>query len=582
MFPAVQRERRDAPPHGQISARVSARVFGFRALAVCAALAVTAGCDTISGFGGFGGGGDNNNNVSSGPGAGIPGEIIEQGFYGAVAADEPRAALIGRDILTQGGSAADAATAMYFVLSVTMPSAASLGGGGVCVYHDFKTQKVEALDFLARAPKNIPPGAPFPNAVPGNPRGFFALQAKYGVMRWAGLMRPSVQLARFGTQVSRAFTRQIDAARDRLAKDPEIVRVFARPSGRGLVREGDFLEQVDLAAVLGRISSKGPGDFYSGRLARQIIEGAKAAGGGMTLEDMRGYAPVWRETVKIDGDGWQAYFAPPPALAGAAAHAMLAMLTEGDMYEGDDDERAHGLAEAAMRAFADRAGWAGDLSAPAASPAALSNIGRLEPLMDSYDRDVHTPADALRPRPDTKFENASAATFIAVDRLGSAAACAVSMHNLFGTGRIAAGTGVFLAAAPDETRGPAPLGPVVAFNDFSEQLFFAGAASGGLAAPTSLINIMARTLLEDESLENAMAAPRVHHHGKPDVTYVEQSMPDKAAKALEARGHKVKKTPVLGRVNALVCPGGLDKAPGACQIMADPRGPGLAAAADIE
>ena len=70
------------------------------------------------------------------------------GFVGAVTADEPRAAMAARDVLSAGGSAADAAIAMYFVLSVTMPASAGLGGGGACVAHDAKGKRTEALDFM--------------------------------------------------------------------------------------------------------------------------------------------------------------------------------------------------------------------------------------------------------------------------------------------------------------------------------------------------------------------------------------------------------------------------------------------------
>ena len=66
--------------------------------------------------------------------------VITGGAFAAVSADESRAAEIGRDILQSGGNATDAATAMYFALAVTLPSAAGLGASGACIVQDDKTK----------------------------------------------------------------------------------------------------------------------------------------------------------------------------------------------------------------------------------------------------------------------------------------------------------------------------------------------------------------------------------------------------------------------------------------------------------
>src|SRR5260370_2268616 len=71
--------------------------------------------------------------------------VISSGAFAAVSADESRAAEIGRDILQSGGNATDAATAMYFALAVTLPSAAGLGASRACIVPGHKTKNPAAF-----------------------------------------------------------------------------------------------------------------------------------------------------------------------------------------------------------------------------------------------------------------------------------------------------------------------------------------------------------------------------------------------------------------------------------------------------
>src|SRR3546814_12003699 len=69
---------------------------------------------------------------------------------GMVAAADPRAAEAGREIVKEGGSAADAAIAMLLALTIVEPQSSAIGGGGFMVHHDAGTHKIGRASCRAR------------------------------------------------------------------------------------------------------------------------------------------------------------------------------------------------------------------------------------------------------------------------------------------------------------------------------------------------------------------------------------------------------------------------------------------------
>ncbi|HWA45669.1 MAG TPA: gamma-glutamyltransferase [Hypericibacter adhaerens] len=492
------------------------------------------------------------------------------GFAGAAVADEPRAAVVARDVLSAGGSAADAAVALYFALSVTMPSTAAIGGGGICIVHDAGKKTTEVLDFLPRA---APDGRV---AVPLAVRGMAALQARYGKLRWEQLLGPAEQMARLGTPTSRALARELVTAADRLSQDPEMARIFLRADGTPL-QEGDPLRQEQLGAVLTQLRIKGAGEFYTGPLAHIIADAAQSLGAPLTVETLRNAKPEFKPALEIPFGNQTIYLAPPPAAGGVVFGQLVEMMTDvHDFADTPESERPHLVAEATERAFIDRASWMQPDGSTEADAASLVSEDHAEKLMQGYDKAHATPAASLgafTPVP----ENPWAAGFVTADADGNAVACNVTMNNLFGAGRMAPGTGILLAPAPnDRGAGYRALGPVLMANKANGGFLFAGAASGGETAPSALAQVFVRAADAQQSLADAVAAPRFHHNGAPDVVYTESLDRGSGPAALTQRGHETKEIDIIGRVNAIWCPKSMQSDSSSCSAVADPRAYGLA------
>ncbi|MCH8237779.1 MAG: gamma-glutamyltransferase [Proteobacteria bacterium] len=442
------------------------------------------------------------------------------------------------------------------------------------------------MDFLPGVPKTIPGTAVRPTAVPGMVRGFAALHAKYGKLRWAQLVSPAENLARFGTRVSRAFASDFKRMPPAMLAETEIQKIFFQNQERRPIREGDFLKQLDLSGVLGRLRARGAGDFYNGPLARQLVAAVTRGGGSLTLADLRAYLPRWRPTLKIPYIKDTKFHVPMTSGPSSVLVAqMMGMLIEnGDWEDSSPAERAHLMAEVTGRAFAYRGRWLLKDGNSAIDPRRLVSEDSIRKLIAGFRPDRHLAQGNVNSVPAEKPGNPAGTGFVVADRNGSAVACALSLNNLFGSGRVAEGLGIVLAALPGPMgRGPDSLAVIMLVGEVFNIFYYAAAASGGSVAPSALVAVTANTLMGriEESLEKALAAKRVHNGGVPDLTYYEQGLDAATVKNLTRRGHRLSSTPAIGLVNALFCPSGIPiKERASCSIRNDPRGFGLASGAE--
>src|SRR5438270_8449177 len=140
------------------------------------------------------------------------------GKRGLIVSDSDLASQAGIRTLLAGGNAADAAVTTAFVLAVTRPYYASLGGGGFMLVRFRK--EVLALDHRERAPLRSTPGMFLKSkdphasingglavATPGTVFGLYALHKRYDRLSWKRDIEPAVQLAARGFMVTEEFAR---------------------------------------------------------------------------------------------------------------------------------------------------------------------------------------------------------------------------------------------------------------------------------------------------------------------------------------------------------------------------------------
>nr|WP_232086400.1 gamma-glutamyltransferase [Bombella apis] len=329
---------------------------------------------------------------------------------GIVVADEPQAALVGRDVLARGGNAADAATATAFALSVTLPSRASLGGGGACLVAR-PGQPAESISFLPVDGTGT--GGDRPAAVPMMARGLFLLNLRYGSVQLGDTIDPAITLGQQGITVSRQLASDIAAVQGPLLSNEGMKALFSRGDSGVAIREGDQLTQPRLTSFLSRLKLVGVGDLYTGALSDVFVTQANKAGAGLTRDDLRRSLPGQTSALHFTSGPYRLSFLAPPADGGLGSAAAFRQ-----------NLRAENVISAWRRS-------------------GRTSLQEGQIFMASGQSD----ATGLPPLP-------ASTSFVVRDGHGLSVGCVLTDNNLFGTGRLAGSTGVVLAGAPHDYPRP--------------------------------------------------------------------------------------------------------------------------------
>jgi len=531
--------------------------------------------------------------------------------HGMVATQEAAATGIGVEVLRAGGNAVDAAVAVGFALAVTLPQAGNLGGGGFLLVHHAASGTTHAVDYRETAPAAAHRDmfldergrvdharARFSHAsagVPGTVAGLALARERFGTVPLARLLAPVIALARNGVVVSRALAASLAAAAPRLRRDPDAAAIFLHPDGRPW-RAGEVLVQADLADTLERIAAQGPDGFYRGEVAARIAADMERDGGLITREDLAGYRPRMRAPVFGTYRGHVIASMPPPSSGGVHLLQILNLLEDfplGFLGHGSADT-VHLIAESAKLAYADRARHLGDADFVPVPVEGLVSKQYARRLRAGIDLDRARPSARIAPgRPGTAG-GADTTHFSIMDRDGNVVANTYTLNFGYGSGRVAAGTGVLLNNEMDDfsakpgvpnayglvggeanaiAPGKRPLSsmtPTIVFREGAPLL--ATGSPGGSRIITTTVQVIVNVIDHRMNLAEAVLAPRVHHQWLPDELRVEQGLSPDTLSLLRARGHEVVETAATGSANSVL------RVPGGFAGAADPRRRGALAA----
>ncbi|MFK8026408.1 MAG: gamma-glutamyltransferase [Ilumatobacter sp.] len=291
----------------------------------------------------------------------------------------PLATAAGEAVLADGGTAVDAMVAVQAMLGLVEPQSSGMGGGAFVVYYDAKKDKLTTYDARETAPSSATAdrfaGRGFFDAwqsglsvgVPGVPALLEEMHDEHGRRALFSLVAPAAMTAWQGFPLSQRTSDQVAALSSFGApffRDPTASEYFLNPDGTAKPA-GTVMTNRDYAMTLWRFGKQGADAFYTGRVARDIVDAVNNdpnGSGGMSRQDLRDYEVIQRDAVCVEYRSHEVCGMGPPSSGGLAVGQILGILENFDVGASTPTslETVHVVTQASRLAFADRNQYVAD------------------------------------------------------------------------------------------------------------------------------------------------------------------------------------------------------------------------------
>jgi gamma-glutamyltranspeptidase/glutathione hydrolase len=313
---------------------------------------------------------------------------VIRGVRGCIASSHYLATEAGFQILSNGGTAIDAAVAAGLALHVVEPHMNSIGGECPILVYSARDKRTYAISGQGTAPRRatleffernniklIPGDGFLPAMVPSSFDSWITCLSKFGTMSLREVLEPAIRYAQNGIVIYPHLHDNIQQYANRFSAEwQSTAKIFLRNGKAPAV--GEVLQQSDLARTLRSLAETDSLEaarqyFYSGPISRRIVEfteshpirdsTGKPHTGLIETQDFSQYRTRVEETVTTDWKGFTVHKCGTWS-QGPVFLQQLRLLAAFNLTEIDHNsvDYIHLITEAAKLAFADREAFYGD------------------------------------------------------------------------------------------------------------------------------------------------------------------------------------------------------------------------------